>query len=106
DGTGYHEVVASQIPSSLAWAPDGSRISVTFMDGFSTERPEGSLPVRVTGNVLAGTTWSPDSQRLAFSRTSPADHAESDIWATPAAGGVEVQLTHDPSANLPPSWSP
>jgi TolB protein len=106
DGTGYHEVVASQIPSSLAWAPDGSRIAFTCMDGLFTQRPDGSLPVRVTGNVLAGTTWSPDSQRLAFSRTSPADHAESDIWATPAAGGVEVQLTHDPSANLTPAWSP
>jgi len=103
DGTGMYSIFAGSNSGSPAWAPD-LRIALSVDGNVVMMRRDGSDRLLVADNGF-GPTWSPDSQRIAFSRPGPVGSAASDIWSTSAAGGSEVQLTHDPSSNAMPAWS-
>jgi TolB protein len=104
DGTGLYSIFAGENVSSPAWASD---MRVAFSAGGYVVAVNADGTGRKTvARQAASPSWSPDSQRIAFVRTSTQDHRESDIWSVSASGGAEIQLTHDPSSNVSPAWGP
>jgi TolB protein len=121
-----------------AWSPDGTRIAyvrghygglegksdmflyVASADGRGARRLAscGSCGVRLFGggNLIRHLSWSPDSERIAFSRnaaatTPPAVGSLGDdsLWVVAAAGGRPHRITNcDASCHddTQPAWSP
>jgi TolB protein len=95
-------------PSDLAWSPDGSSIAFATTAGevaiadVASGRVRTLVRSRVTlrhpfANGTPG--WSPDSNRLAFSRS----HEDgTDLYVVSAEGGRPRKLT----AGAEPSWQP
>lgn len=97
------------------WSPDGTRVAFTSNRGgvanVWTIDINGGEAVQVTtaehgvsfswafGSI---TSWSPDSQWIAFSSGGTRN---SNIWIVPSRGGTARQLTWDSGGALP-SWSP
>ena len=69
---------------------------------------DGSNPVNLTDDQAYNfsPSWSPDGQRVAFSRTLSFPDFDWDIWVIDADGGNLVQLTQGPNHDHGPSWSP
>jgi Tol biopolymer transport system component len=97
------------------WSPDGTRVAFTSDRGgvpnVWTIDINGGAAVQVTTaehGVSFGwafgsfTSWSPDSEWIAFSTGGTRD---SNIWIVPSRGGTARQLTQGSGEALP-SWSP
>lgn len=93
------------------WSPDGRQVAFVGSDGdfWKSQRravftvdPDGSHPKRITpwGDVLS-VQWSPDGQRLAFTRGS-------DIYTIHPDGTRLVRLSseEDGTFSFGPMWSP
>jgi dipeptidyl aminopeptidase/acylaminoacyl peptidase len=67
----------------------------------------GSRPRRLTSTreTESGATWSPDSQRIAFSAKSDGDAVEQ-IYVVPASGGGPTRVTAAPAGAANPRWRP
>jgi dipeptidyl aminopeptidase/acylaminoacyl peptidase len=86
--------------------------------GYQLDRPSQLFVVRVADEVVTRIThgdaddrtpaWSPDGQRLAWSRARPgvADYNLYDLWVANAGGGNARRLTTDVGRAVVPSWSP
>jgi hypothetical protein len=102
-----------------AWAPDGSKIAVTYADrDLYVVNPDGSSPQKLADHA-AGPSWSPDSSTISFLRLASGidEHLEF-ITSTgaplpppaiPITGSVGWQptaaLATAPEATTPPSLS-
>jgi Tol biopolymer transport system component/DNA-binding winged helix-turn-helix (wHTH) protein len=92
-------------PLLLALAPDGSRLLVRDTGLVESEGPLFVLPTsgggaRRLGEVIAQDgAWSPDGQRLAYSRGR-------DLYAAAADGARPALLTTLPGQAVWPRWSP
>ena len=69
---------------------------------------DGGNPVNLTDDRAYNfeLTWSPDGQRIAFSKTLSFPDFDWDIWVIDADGSTLVQLTQGPSQDRRPAWSP
>jgi gamma-glutamyltranspeptidase len=94
-----------------AWAPDGRRIAVSYLDRIWTMTPEGRQGKAVTagdGEVIEREpAWSPDGSRLAYA----ADRGDGfDIIVVPirngAANGPPMPITAMAGDERWPSWTP
>ncbi len=106
--------IQAQVPVGVqepAWAPDGRRIAVSYLDRIWTMTPEG----RQGKAVMAGDgtaierepAWSPDGNRLAYA----ADRGDGfDILVVALKNGVAtgapVAVTTTPGDERWPSWTP
>jgi len=106
--------VMAQVPIGVqepAWAPDGRRIAVSYLDRIWTMTPEGRQGKAVmTGDGSAierEPAWSPDGTRLAYA----ADRGDGfDIFVVAVkngvAAGTPVAVTTTPGDERWPSWTP
>jgi gamma-glutamyltranspeptidase/glutathione hydrolase len=120
-GTAQTELTGVQ---DAAWAPDGKRIAVSYLDRIWTMTPEGrqaraitvdpsvlnggsqrpfSTSVQETGNAIEREpAWSPDGQRIVFA----ADRGDGfNLYVVAAKGGTPVAITTMPGDERWPSWS-
>src|SRR5207247_597212 len=75
---------------------------------------DGSDQHQITSDAEASTdpAWSPDGAQIAFVRIAPVSTTAFNVPKSPeifrigAGGGAETQLTHDPSNDIDPAWSP
>ena len=89
-----------------AWAPDGKRIAVSYLDRVWTMTPEGRQPRALTTEAAAverDPAWSADGTRVAFA-SSRGDGF--DIFVVSAKGGTPVPATAMPGDERWPSWTP
>ncbi len=93
-----------------AWAPDGRRIAVSYLDRIWTMTPEGRQGKAVTtgdaGAIEREPAWSPDGNRLAYA----ADRGDGfDIFVVALKNGVAtgtpVAATTSPGDERWPSWT-
>ena len=112
---------------SPAWSPDGSRIAIAanisrgggefddddiFVVGTECIGVSGECEpsiTRLTDNEVndLDPAWSPDGNRIAFSRASaPGWEAQADIWVMDADGANAVKLTGSDTDDSYPDWSP
>ncbi|MBA3272139.1 MAG: PD40 domain-containing protein, partial [Acidobacteria bacterium] len=89
-----------------AWAPDGKRIAVSYLDQIWTMTPEGRQPRTLTPplpGVQREPAWSADGSRIAFA-LSRGDGF--DIVVASAKGGAPTAVTTKPGDERWPSWTP
>jgi dipeptidyl aminopeptidase/acylaminoacyl peptidase len=112
----------TQIPGNeptLAWSPDGMRIAFPSEFSIVLLPVVGKGPVRLVrlpkawdGSTLAALQWSPDSSKIAFSRTSGDGKKgtlrnELDVVGIDGKGARTLHVNSDPyGARAEPSWSP
>ncbi|MEY4635565.1 MAG: Gamma-glutamyltranspeptidase precursor, partial [Acidobacteriota bacterium] len=93
-----------------AWAPDGRRIAVSYLDRIWTMTPEGRQGKAVTtgeaGAIEREPAFAPDGSRLAYA----ADRGDGfDIYVVDlkngAAAGAPVAATTQPGDERWPSWT-
>ena len=100
--------------SSPSWSPHGDKIvfereaEIFVMDRNGRNRVRLTQREGVIGDW--GPAWSPDGTKIAFwsnrDAEEPAQGVEHDIYVMNADGSNVVRLTHHPSADRVPAWSP
>lgn len=89
-----------------AWAPDGKRVAVSYLDRIFTLTPDGRQPKALTGDTAAierEPVWSPDGARIAFA----SDRGDGfDIYVASVKGGAPTAVTTMPGDERWPSWTP
>ncbi|MGE3274234.1 MAG: gamma-glutamyltransferase [Vicinamibacterales bacterium] len=89
-----------------AWAPDGRRIAVSYLDRIWTMGPDGRRARALLDGDAAGVerepAWSPDGRRIAFAANRGSGF---DIFVAPANGGEAVAVTATPGDERWPSWT-
>ncbi|MSO36097.1 MAG: hypothetical protein EXQ54_06680, partial [Acidobacteria bacterium] len=103
----------AQVPVGVqepAWAPDGRRIAVSYLDRIWTMTPEGRQGKAVTAGdgsaIEREPAWAPDGTRLAYA----ADRGDGfDIFVVTLRNGVAVgtpvAVTTSPGDERWPSWT-
>jgi gamma-glutamyltranspeptidase len=95
-----------------AWAPDGKRIAVSYLDRIWTMAADGRQPMALTLDVQSAgvpavierdPAWSPDGTRIAFS----VNRGEGfDIYSASLKTGTGEHVTSMPGDERWPSWTP
>ena len=88
-----------------AWAPDGKRVAVSYLDRIWTMSPEGRQPKALTAggaDIEWDPAWSSDGTRIAFA--SRRDNGFDIYWVS-AAGGTPIPVTTMPGDERWPSWT-
>lgn len=113
DGQGMQRLTNNGSINALpAWSPNGSHIAYTSWKERNPDiflyniRTGKSRKVSQFKGLNTGATWSPDSQRIAFSASRGTTNM--DIYTLGVNGGGPQQLTKAKWGvrNLSPSWSP
>src|SRR5688572_27824209 len=89
-----------------AWAPDGRRIAVSYLDRIWTMTPDGKQAKALTpesAGIEREPVWSPDGSRIAFA-SSRGDGF--DIVIASGKGGAPIAVTTMPGDERWPSWTP
>jgi len=90
-----------------AWAPDGKRIALSYLDRIWTMSPDGRQPrllsTTESGAVEREPAWSPDGTRLAFAANKGDGF---DIIVSVVKTGVSTVLAAMPGDERWPSWTP
>jgi hypothetical protein len=116
---GEPEKVSEQLGSSIAWSPDGSTLALDWRAGdrsvLTVVGVDGSgWRVLTEGPGFEGPfdpVWSPDGDRIAYTR-GPTDPAKDDLelWTIGADGSGRVRLGHygayTGTYGAGPVWSP
>lgn len=120
DGTDARAITDERVhwPDSPAWSPDGARIAFAASPisgddepsvwDIYTVSPDGGELTNVTQTSdrsldEGGPTWSPDGQRIAFTR---AGSEGSSIVIRRLSEGLETQVTDGSFVDGSPAWSP
>ncbi|MEZ5286372.1 MAG: hypothetical protein R2712_16495 [Vicinamibacterales bacterium] len=90
-----------------AWAPDGRRVAVSYMDRIWTMGPDGRQPRPLarsdSGALEREPAWSPDGGRLAYA----ANRGDGfDIVVADARTGASAVVAAMPGDERWPSWAP
>jgi Tol biopolymer transport system component/C-terminal processing protease CtpA/Prc len=104
----------TDIESNPIWSPDGKWISfakagakaglyVTPSGGGAARRLAEGNGNNNFGNGIVSHTWSPDSRWVAFSRMDR--YSNRDIWVVSAIGGIAINITRYPGANVGPQFT-
>jgi len=110
DGTEQRPLTDGRGNSEAAWSPDGGKIAfmsanedediyVMNADGTGRKRLTDDVP----GNDHWPPTWSPESDRIAFTSDSPQG---SSIYVMNSNGSGLTKLTDGPVADVFPAWRP
>jgi gamma-glutamyltranspeptidase len=89
-----------------AWAPDGKRVAISFLDRIWTMTPDGRQAKPLTAEASAlerEPAWSPDGTRIAFALLR-ADGF--DLYVATLKDGAAVAVTSMPGDERWPSWTP
>jgi gamma-glutamyltranspeptidase len=88
-----------------AWAPDGKRLAVVFLDRIWTVLSDGKDGRELTrsAGVEREPAWSPDGRQVAFA----ADLGEGfDLYVVSSRGGAPARVTSLDGDERSPSWTP
>jgi gamma-glutamyltranspeptidase len=89
-----------------AWAPDGKRIAVSYLDRIWIMNTDGRQARALTNAPAAvdrEPAWSPDGTRVAF---ASARNGEFDIYLVEVKSGTASAVTTMPGDERSPSWTP
>ena len=117
DGSGEQPLLVGGAHEELpAWSPDGTSIAYSSGGRIWVMGTDGSDPVIVALRAMGrGAKWSPDSQRVAFSRNLISSSGRTaDIVVVDLDGLAEHRIPVDPDLfhagnffpNAAPQWSP
>jgi gamma-glutamyltranspeptidase/glutathione hydrolase len=90
-----------------AFAPDGKRIAVSWLEALWTMTPDGRDQKRLVTTTGAWVSerdpaWSPDGRQVAFAADSDGAF---DLFVVPAGGGAAKKVTTLPGDERWPSWT-
>ena len=120
DGTDRHTIATGGSP---AWSPDGTQIGytgyiqvlfpggggkLTPVDQIFTVGADGSNFTRIGTDTIAKYmgSWSPDGNRIVFSRSSIQTLDDEAIFVMSVDGTSQIRLTDNLARNGGPEWSP
>jgi Tol biopolymer transport system component len=109
ESEGTEVLFEGELPASVAWAPDGSRIAygTNRSESIWLTEPDGENRRELVRDA-GGPAWAPDSRRLAFFR--PADYTDigdASLWLVDADGSNERRLADGVQHGLRSVlWSP
>jgi TolB protein len=101
--------VAGDQPS---WAPDGSMLAFRCTSEICTANRDGTNLTNITHSIAADRSpaWSPDGMKIAFwtdrDPATPNVCCIKDIALMNPDGTSATLVTHDPTSDYDPSWSP
>ncbi len=112
-GRAQSDITGMQDP---AWAPDGKRVAVSYLDRIWTMTPDGKqaravspdAPLSSTPVIEREPAWSPDGTRIAFA----ANRGDGfDIYVVALKPSFEARTAPLPATTMPgderwPSWTP
>lgn len=106
------EVLGPVGVQDAAWAPDGRRIAVSFLDRIWTMTPDGRQAKALASSTEARSAkvetierepvWSPDGSRLAYASNRGSGF---DLFVVSPRGGTPVAVTTMPGDERWPSWT-
>jgi len=95
--------------ASTTWTPDGALLvqvdterTQAAVERLDVDTGELSPFLPLAGNVA----YSPDGQRIAYTRPKASDPSDWDIWIADADGGNERDVIDAPGGQEFPAWSP
>ena len=115
DGTNVERLTSTAATESLySWSPEGRRIVYNLRSqdgGIFVMNDDSTWPIRLIQNdqdvSYIWPAWSPDGDKIVFSRFVLEPELTIDIYVMDVDGGNVRALTNTPSAgNLVPAWSP
>lgn len=96
------------------FSPDGTHLVFSRARGTADNAPAALFTIRLDGSGLHRLTsfalhvgasdWSPNRKQIVFEAYP--NGAYGDIYVIDATGGTPVNLTHDPTGQADPVWSP
>ena len=101
------KVTNHELPDiNILISPDGKKMSFVRGRGdlMIMDLKSGKETKLISGWNMGGTSWSPDSSWIAYTKQD--DNFNSDIFIIPATGGVPVNISQHPDRDLGPVWSP
>jgi Tol biopolymer transport system component len=98
----------SPYDDQLSWSPDGRWIAApaTGTEGLSLIDAQSGAPQRVDLGSVFGTSWSPDSGRLATNTRGPGGHVGGLVVVEVPSGETTTLVAEPPYPGSPPAWSP
>jgi TolB protein len=111
DGQDFREPPSAQASRAPMWSPVGDRIVYANGQGLRVQSEDGEVSYVLTHNAWdTSTAWSPDGERVAFTRRQH-DHWE--VYVVGADGQNVQRLTDTPAKpngevgnSTAPAWSP
>jgi Tol biopolymer transport system component len=104
DGSGDHLLPLPGFAGDPAYAPDGSQLAWDDERRVHVSKPDGTDDIVLTADGGFDPSWSPDGERIAFSRA--VDCCNTEIHVINADGSGERRLTSVGRRNSDPAWSP
>lgn len=108
DGSQLHYVISDASAGYPHWSPNGKRLAYDLDRDLWVASADGSHPVDVTNTAAfeALGDWSPDGQRLVYTRADSAGRGRL-VWTVNADGTDPRQVTTDSLEQaITPVWSP
>jgi Tol biopolymer transport system component len=108
DGSDRRQLTTDTRSHSPRWSPNGRRIAFHRAGDVWVMRADGSAAHRITSGSAndINPSWSPDSSRLVFSRTTTGTLAGRSLYVVSAAGGTgQLLTTQSDGCAVEPTWS-
>jgi TolB protein len=110
DGNNQTPLITSHFDQQLpSYSPDGSKIGYTIdaLTAIAVADPDGSNEtVIIFDTLVAFSSFSPDSTKIAFQRAEPGGIPNYEIYVINADGMNRSRLTNNTTIECCPSWGP
>ncbi len=94
---------------SLAWSPDGERVTYSSDEHIYLQRTDGTEPAELLwthDEAVGGMNWSTDGNHLAFDTATSLLTETGDIWVFSPDAGTALRFTETDDVEAAPAFSP